>query len=438
MAEEIMIESQLSRDRLVRGSVNEPVCASFRIQTSDVFARQNPTTFCDLILVVDTSGSMDEPFGQGQSMKKRDGAIQAAKEMVKLCKPKDRVSLICFDSNAYTEIEDVPASDINIINAGIDKISQHSGMTNFEAAFSEAHRLARKLKQPSKRIVFLTDGQSTSGKITVARSENDALAQMGVTVDCFGVGDDYKYSEMLAFTRVSNGESHHLTNPDDAKKLFSQSLKNAQQSLIQNAVLHLSVPSTFRDVEFYQSTPQQHDFSKPDGKIDGMYVYRIHLASLTQLNVYNFVMRACVDVPNNSAMNMLLAKLHLEYDVPVKNLKSVKADNYIYLSFSDSKDEELRRATVDDLYVIATLTKLQKELDAAIAQSQWQDAGRLLGEMCNRAKRVRRVDLVKEYEKIIAKLTANGKLTITDVNIGGQTTSKANSQMGIKQQGMFN
>ncbi|MCK5861698.1 MAG: hypothetical protein KAH38_04385, partial [Candidatus Hydrogenedentes bacterium] len=191
-------------------------------------------------------------------------------------------------------------------------------------------------------------------------------------------------------------------------------------------------PKVFRDVEFYQSTPQQHDFSTPEGVVSDMNIYRVHLASLSQQGVYNFVLHAGVDIPNDGSMNMLFAKMHLEYDVPVKNTKSVKADSNVFLTFSDDPGEEVRRTTVDDLYVISSLAKLQNEMENAMQKSEWNRVSSLLDDMCHRAKKVHRMDLVKEYENTIDKLRKNGNLTQADINDTSQTTSVANSQLGIK------
>ncbi|NLN93367.1 MAG: VWA domain-containing protein [Candidatus Hydrogenedens sp.] len=433
MSEEILVDAFLSRDNLMRGSSNEPVNARFRIETSESFVQQHPVSLCDVVLVVDTSGSMDDPFTDGLSISKREGVIQAAKEMVRHCNRGDRISLICFDTKAYTELEDVPASDLDGINSGLDKIRDHGGMTNFEKAFKQTQQVIRNLKQPSKRVVFLTDGNATSGKIDVAHRINRELAQAGVTVDCFGVGSDYDHHLMLSFTQASGGLAYHLPSPDEAAGLFEESLRTAQQSLISNAVLTLEVPSHFRDVEFYQATPQQHNLSVPEGTVQKMKIFRVHLSALAQQDIYNFVLHAGVDIPSGSASNSLFARVRLTYDVPVRQLRSQEAKHALFLSFSNNPDDEVRRSDVDDMYLTATLMKLEGEMQAAAQANDWKRTGAILDSMCKRAKSLNRLDLVAGYETQLRQLQQNGLLTQADLNKLSQSTSQAQSQMARKQ-----
>lgn len=433
MSERILVEGFLGRDNLLRGGSNEAVNARFRIETSEAFMQQHPVSLCDVVLVVDTSGSMDDPFAAGLSITKREGVIQAAKEMVRHCNRGDRVSLVCFDTNAYTELENIPASNISAIDAGLDKIRAHRGMTNFENAFKRTQSVVQNLQQPSKRVVFLTDGNSTSGKISVARRINSELAQAGVTVDCFGVGGDYDNRLMLSFTQASGGQAYHLPSPDEAASLFEDSLRTAQQSLISNAVLTLEVPADFRDVEFYQVTPQQHNLSLPEGTVKKMTIFRTHLSALAQQDIYNFVLHARVDTPSGNEANCLFARMRLEYDVPIQQLRSQEALLTLFLSLSSNANDEQRRSDVDDMYLTATLTKMEEEMQAAARANNWKRAAAFLDDMCKRARDLNRMDLVAGYETQLRQLEQNGLLTQADLNRLSQSTSQAQSQMARKQ-----
>jgi len=434
MAEELVVEYQLSRDRILHGRMNEPVTARLRIETSDAFARQYPKTYCDVILVVDTSGSMDEPFAAGQALTKREGVIKAAEDMLKALQPEDTVSLVCFDSQAYEELRGVRASDRAAIQAALQKVREHTGSTNFEAAFTAAQGLLSRLKQPSRRLVFLTDGNANTGSMQQANDSNKAIAALGVTVDCFGVGEDYNHQLMCDFVKESNGEAQKLDTPQQAAALFKGSLKNAQQALIRNAVLRLMVPQDLRDVEFYQATPQQHDHSTPEGIVNKMLVYRVLLSSLTQIHIYNFVLRVSMDTPPaGDGASLLLGKVVLEYDVPVKHARSVKAECNMFMSFSSQPGEEVRRTEVDEIYLTATLERLEKRVQDAGQKSDWREVSALLQQMCERAKEIGRRDLLADYQKRLDLLVKNGHLTQGELNENCKTTSKAQSQMGVKQ-----
>ena len=373
MAEEILMNWQLGRDRIPRGLVNTPVNMVLRMETSDAFARQHPKTFCDIILAVDTSGSMDEDFGTGGELSKREAVIQAAEAMLDGLDPQDTVSLVCFDSDACEELSGVPAGDRRRVASGLARIREHNGNTNFEAAFAVCRRLLDRLGNPSKKVVFLTDGNANVGDMKKARRTNEELARAGVVVDCYGVGTDYNHQLMREFVSVSNGEAHKLAAPRDAQRLFKASVKNAQQSLIANAVLRVEVPEKMRDVEFYQTTPQQHHVSAPEGVAGGMRIYKVNLSAMTQSHIYNFVLHFSADTPATADMqNMLAGRAVLEYDVPVRGLRTQRAVCVKHLTLGDSPAGEQRRSEVDDMYVTATLIRLEDKKQAAAQKGDWK------------------------------------------------------------------
>jgi len=374
---------------------------------------------------------MNEPFSSGNKITKRDGVIQAAEAMLTKLGSDDTVSLVCFDSKAYEEVCGVRASEAS---AALSSIRQHSGSTNFEEAFSVTEGLLSRLNHPSQRVIFLTDGKANAGSIETAQRLNQQIASQGVTVDCFGVGDDYNHNLMCEFVAVSNGEAQKLDTPEQAAGLFIKAVNNAQQALIRNAVLRLFVPEAMRDVEFYQITPQQHDHGTPEGTINNMRVFRVNLSSLTQMNIYNFVLRTSLDTPPaGGPANALLAKAVLEYDVPVMGLRSQKSECSMFASFSSHPHEEEVRTDVDELYFTATLERLDREVHKFAQIGDWGRVSGLLQEMCERAQQIRREDLYNQYQRDLKTLVSEGKLTQAQLNMNRKTTSQAQSQLGIKE-----
>lgn len=108
MAEEIILSCDLNRNFVVRGAKNEKIVLRLRLYTHPDFVKAHPKTFCDVVLLVDTSQSMDEPFGDGAKLTKRQGVMRAIESMLPALQPEDTFSLICYDSSTYVEFVPVP------------------------------------------------------------------------------------------------------------------------------------------------------------------------------------------------------------------------------------------------------------------------------------------------------------------------------------------
>ncbi|MCK4733401.1 MAG: VWA domain-containing protein, partial [Methanophagales archaeon] len=108
----------------------------------------------DLCMVLDRSGSMDNPMGDE---KKIQGAKEAATDVVDVLMPQDRVSLISFSSTATTDIDFT--SDFNAVKTKIDQVSANGG-TSFGAGLQAALDQFNANGNPDHvpAILFMSDG----------------------------------------------------------------------------------------------------------------------------------------------------------------------------------------------------------------------------------------------------------------------------------------
>jgi len=428
MAEEIILSPALSRDLLPRGAKNQKLAVRLKLFTHDDFVRRHPQTACDVVLAIDTSQSMDEPFKSGARLTKREAVIKAATAMVSSLNPDDTLGLVCYDSAGYIELNRASGRDKQTIQQAIaTKIGQHSGGTNFQAAFEKAKGLFSRPGHPSRRLCFLTDGNQTEGSPERVAALNRELASLGVVVDCLGVGGDFNFTEMQKLTAESNGRTELLDSPEDAQRIFRELLRNAQQSLISSSVLRITLDPRLRDVEFYQFTPEIRLLTAQlQAGRDGTRSGRINLQSMAQHFNYTYVLRCNIDVPDQPQVaNLSLGRVRLDYDVPVSKLTGQVIENTIVLNVADQSGQEIHDHTVEQDALEASLERLNQQTQAAAAAKDWKQVATILKQMVDHANTLGDADKRKHYQQRLDELVRNGSLSQADLNKLGSTSTKS-------------
>ncbi len=140
----------------------------------------------DIVVAIDLSGSMrSEDFGQDLSR------VKLAKQVLGKFidnRPNDRIGLVAFANQAYIAAPLTLGHDFlehNLERLDIGKIDETA--TAIGSALMAALNRLKDLKDKSKIIILMTDGQNNSGKIPPLTAA-DAAQALGVKVYTIGIG----------------------------------------------------------------------------------------------------------------------------------------------------------------------------------------------------------------------------------------------------------
>jgi Ca-activated chloride channel family protein len=140
----------------------------------------------DIVVALDLSGSMrSEDFGPGQSR------IKLAKEVLAKFidnRPNDRIGLVAFAKEAY--IASPPTLDHDYLQHQLDRLEIgviDENATAIGSALMTGLNRIKDLKDKSKIIILMTDGENNSGKISPLTAA-DATQALGVKVYTIGIG----------------------------------------------------------------------------------------------------------------------------------------------------------------------------------------------------------------------------------------------------------
>jgi Ca-activated chloride channel family protein len=140
----------------------------------------------DIVVAIDMSGSMrSEDFGEGQSR------IKMAKEVLAKFidnRPNDRIGLVAFAKDAYiasplTLDHDFLQHNLERLTIGVIDESQ----TAIGSALITAINRLEGLKDKSKIVILMTDGENNSGKVSPLTAA-DVAQSLSIKVYTIGIG----------------------------------------------------------------------------------------------------------------------------------------------------------------------------------------------------------------------------------------------------------
>ncbi len=142
----------------------------------------------DIMLGVDASGSMAAlDFKIGTEHVSRLDAVKSVIKNFILERPNDRIGMVVFGTNAYTQI---PLTlDHNVFNMFLDRVE--IGIAGDSTAVGDAIAVAtnrlKDVESKTKVVILLTDGVSNAGTLS-PKAAASAAAGLGIRVYTIGIG----------------------------------------------------------------------------------------------------------------------------------------------------------------------------------------------------------------------------------------------------------
>jgi Ca-activated chloride channel family protein len=410
MAEEIILEQELSKDYLNKNQDDQEIICSLSVRPSDEYRKQVKEVYCSIILVLDSSYSMNDSFGENSNITRREGVIQAASKLTEHLHPKDTVSVIFFDNSAHRICSAILGSETQKIQSEIEKLRQFTGATNFEAAMNSIQAELSNVPHNTQRIIFLTDGNATTGNTDRAKEIVKELANQGATLDCLGVGNDFNLAFMRELSAHSNGLTELLATPDDADESFKQLLKSAQRSIASSVFLTCRFNSKVRDLEAFQLTPEMRYF----GKISSGESLEVNLQTIDRNRSNTIIIRGFIDPPKDEEYSELI-HARLDYDLPPLQKKNEVLENRTIIHFSNTDGELETNTDIIEYYQEACLSKLEIEFRKH-ADNDWKKANEVLVQMLKITTDFDLDEKKNAYQQLQKNLQTKHKLSNSDLN----------------------
>ncbi len=178
----------------------------------------------NLVFLIDTSGSMDEPT-------KLPLLKQSFRLMLDNLRPNDQVAIVTYAGSAGLVLQSTPASDRQTILQAIQNLGA-GGSTNGQGGLEQAYAVAADMAEDNEvsRIILATDGDFNVG-LSGTQELTDYIAEKrdtGVYLSILGFGrgnlDD---ATMQALAQNGNGTAAYIDTLSEAQKVLVDQLTGA-------------------------------------------------------------------------------------------------------------------------------------------------------------------------------------------------------------------
>ena len=215
------------------------------VRVLDAWEQQRKSA--QVLLVMDVSGSMGDPAGEGTSATKLELARDAASAALDQFKDSDQVGLRIFTTDigdvlGETSIDLVPVGPMDegqrsALRGQIEGLFPQNGTPLYQAT-QDATELIRDSYDPSliNAVVLLTDGVNDDGDPTDDADQLDELIQTlrggeganarAVRVFPIAYGDDADTATLRRIAEASNGALYVASNPATINDVFTAVVSN--------------------------------------------------------------------------------------------------------------------------------------------------------------------------------------------------------------------
>ncbi len=175
----------------------------------------------NLVFLIDTSGSMDEP-------NKLPLLKRSFRMLVDQLQPKDHVAIVVYAGTVGTVLEPTAGSEKTKIMAAIDQLDA-GGSTAGGEGIRRAYELAEStfIKDGVNRVILATDGDFNVG-ITDPNALEDFVTRKrgtGIYLTVLGFGEDnYNDLMMQKLAQAGNGTAAYIDTLNEARKVFVQQI----------------------------------------------------------------------------------------------------------------------------------------------------------------------------------------------------------------------
>src|SRR5215213_5254212 len=289
----------------------------------------------DLSLVMDCSSSM-----QGEKFK------QAKKSALQLFELLDDdyyyLSVISFDKSARVALGSTKKSESKSAEQDVIRNLKLGKGTNIyeglELAFKEIsdepgiYFSNNKVLKP-RRIVLLTDGQASVGKIKEADfiDLSKRIRQQDITVSTIGIGDKYDQELLQAIAETGGGLPYHVKEINDLQNIFSEQADDLTRTIQINPTLTITVMPGAQIHDIYMVTPTLRKLSVNKSSRSGSNNNNHYTTGFRDIIVGHLQTIALrVDLPEKTSGVYRLARVELN-DL-VKNIEVEYTDDHLLYS----------------------------------------------------------------------------------------------------------
>jgi Mg-chelatase subunit ChlD len=320
---------------------NSPGTVFIAIEMRSLKQPEDSFRISDLSLVVDCSSSM-----QGKKFKQ---AKESALDLFELLGDDDYLSVISFEKSARVVLGSGKKSESKSAEQDlIRNLKLGKGTNIYEGLELGFKEISNKLKEEydnsssngciiTRRIVLLTDGQASVGKMeeTDFIDLSKRIRERDITVSTIGIGDNYDQQLLHTIAETAGGIPYHVKEVNDLQKIFSEQADELTSTIAISPTFAITMMPGAQIQDIYTVTPTLRklnvDESNNNNESNNKSNINHYAAKLKDIIVgQRQTIALRVDLPERTSGIYRLARI--EVNDLVKNLEVEYTDDHLLYS----------------------------------------------------------------------------------------------------------
>lgn len=258
MQNPIDVRCAVDRQRIKSNSSGSVFMA---IEIDSLKKSEDSFNISNLSLIVDCSSSM-----RGEKFKQ---AKESALELFGILGDNDYLSIISFHKSAKVSLPSSRRSESESAENMIRNLQLGIGTNIYEGlalAYKEISKQTikadddyddNKKKSITRRIILLTDGQASVGKMEEKDfvSLSKKIREDGITISTIGIGDDYDQQLLHAIAENGGGVPYHVKDAIDLHRIFNKQADELSSTALINPTFTITMMPGAKIQDVYTVTP---------------------------------------------------------------------------------------------------------------------------------------------------------------------------------------
>ena len=221
----------------------------------------------NLVFLIDTSGSMDEPD-------KLPLLRESFKQLVAQLRPQDRISIVVYAGSAGLVLPPTSGGDKGTILAALDQLAA-GGSTNGGEGLQLAYAVAKQglIRNGVNRVILATDGDFNVGTFDQKALETMIADQRhsGIALTTLGFGTgNYNDSMAEQLADIGNGNHAYIDNLTEGRKVLVEEMSSTLLTIAQDVKIQVefnpAVVAEYRLIGYENRALRREDFN--NDKVD--------------------------------------------------------------------------------------------------------------------------------------------------------------------------
>ena len=221
----------------------------------------------NLVFLIDTSGSMDEPD-------KLPLLKESFKQLVAQLRPQDRISIVVYAGSAGLVLPPTSGAEKGTILAALDQLAA-GGSTNGGEGLQLAYAMAKQsmIRNGVNRVILATDGDFNVGTYDQKALETMIAdqRQSGIALTTLGFGTgNYNDSMAEQLADIGNGNHAYIDNLTEGRKVLVEEMSSTLLTIAQDVKIQVefnpAVVAEYRLIGYENRALRREDFN--NDKVD--------------------------------------------------------------------------------------------------------------------------------------------------------------------------